>query len=55
MYILICIDDTDNLDSMGTGHLADELRLQLEVKFQIKTTKITRHQLFVREDTVYIS
>jgi len=55
MNILICIDDTDNLDSMGTGHLADELRLQLEDKFQIKTTKITRHQLFVHEKIPYTS
>jgi hypothetical protein len=55
MKIFICIDDTDNLDSKGTGHLADELRLQLENKFQIETTKITRHQLFVHENIPYTS
>jgi hypothetical protein len=55
MKILICIDDTDNLNSKGTGHLADELRLQLEDKFQMETTKITRHQLFVHEKIPYTS
>jgi hypothetical protein len=55
MKILLCIDDTDNLNSKGTGHLADELRLQLEDKFQIQTTKITRHQLFVHEKIPYTS
>lgn len=55
MKILVCIDDTDNLDSKGTGHLADELRLQLEDRFRIKSTKITRHQLFVHEKIPYTS
>ena len=30
MEILLCIDDTDNLESPGTGHLAEALRLDME-------------------------
>jgi len=53
--ILVCIDDTDNLESRGTGHLAEILRQDIESLFGGKTTRITRHQLFVSEDIPYTS
>jgi len=53
--ILVCIDDTDNLESKGTGHLAEILRHDIETRFGGKTTRITRHQLFVSDDIPYTS
>jgi hypothetical protein len=53
--ILVCIDDTDNLESRGTGHLAEILRRDIETLFRGKTTRITRHQLFVSDDIPYTS
>ena len=53
--IFICIDDTDNLESKGTGHLAEILRRDIETRFGGKTTRITRHQLFVSDDIPYTS
>jgi hypothetical protein len=55
MEILICIDDTDNIESMGTGHLAEILRHDIETLYKGKTTRITRHQLFVSDDIPYTS
>jgi hypothetical protein len=55
MKLLICIDDTDNLESPGTGHLAEILRNELEALFNGKTSRITRHQLFVSEEIPYTS
>lgn len=53
--ILVCIDDTDNLESKGTGHLAEILRRDIEARFGGRTTRITRHQLFVSDDIPYTS
>ena len=53
--ILICIDDTDNLESKGTGHLAEILRSDIEKLYGGKTTRITRHQLFVSDEIPYTS
>lgn len=55
MEILVCIDDTDNMDSPGTGHLADILRHDLEDIFGGKTSRITRHQLHVSDEIPYTS
>jgi hypothetical protein len=55
MQVLICIDDTDNLESRGTGHLAAELALDLERKGWATCSFITRHQLFVHPDVPYTS
>lgn len=51
----VCIDDTDNLESKGTGHLAEILRRDIEKLFGGKTSRITRHQLFVSDDIPYTS
>jgi len=55
MEIIICIDDTDNLESQGTGHLAEILRSDIEKLYGGKTTRITRHQLFVSPEIPYTS
>jgi hypothetical protein len=55
MQVLISIDDTDNLESRGTGHLAAELALDLERKGWATCSFITRHQLFVHADVPYTS
>jgi hypothetical protein len=55
MRYYLCIDDTDNLETKGTGWLAeqacDEMRLQGLGSF----SRISRHQLFVHEDVPYTS
>ena len=55
MEIFLCIDDTDNLESPGTGHLAEALRLDIEELYGAKTERITRHQLYVCDDIPYTS
>jgi tRNA(Ile2) C34 agmatinyltransferase TiaS len=55
MEMIICIDDTDNLDSPGTGHLAEILRKNIEELTGGTTTRITRHQLFVSPEIPYTS
>jgi hypothetical protein len=44
---LIGIDDTDNLESCGTGALSRQLSAQLRASELVEVTGITRHQLFV--------
>lgn len=53
--ILVCIDDTDNLESKGTGHLAEILRRDIERLYGAKTSRITRHQLYVSDEIPYTS
>jgi hypothetical protein len=55
MKIFICIDDTDNLESRGTGKLAAILAEDLEKNFCGKSNFVTRHQLFVHPDVPYTS
>lgn len=55
MDILVCIDDTDNLESPGTGHLAETLRHDIEMLYGARTERITRHQLYVCDDIPYTS
>ncbi|HEY6871810.1 MAG TPA: hypothetical protein VI298_03670 [Geobacteraceae bacterium] len=55
MRILICIDDTDNLESRGTGDLASEIARELELNGWGKSRYITRHQLLVHPDIPYTS
>ena len=55
MRILLCIDDTDNLESRGTGDLAAEIALALEHNGWGKSSYITRHQLLVHPDIPYTS
>jgi len=55
MNILVCLDDTDNLESPGTGHLASLLVSQLEERGWGRGYYITRHQLLVHPDIPYTS
>ena len=55
LQILISIDDTDNLESSGSGTLAENLSQALQKKGLAECSEITRHQLFVHEDIPYTS
>lgn len=55
MKAFICIDDTDNLESIGTGHLAAAFIVELEEKGWGTGSFITRHQLYVHPDVPYTS
>lgn len=55
MKILICMDDTDNLDSIGTGQLLENLCAELEARRLAKGGYVTRHQLLIHEDIPYTS
>lgn len=53
--LLIGIDDTDNLDSRGTGFRARELGAQLTEHGLAALKSVTRHQLFVSPEIPYTS
>jgi len=53
--ILVCIDDTDNLESRGTGELAAELAAAIEVNGWGRSSFVSRHQLLVHPDIPYTS
>ena len=55
MRILISIDDTDNLESPGTGALASQIAADLESNGWGKSSYVTRHQLLVHPDIPYTS
>jgi hypothetical protein len=55
MNILVCLDDTDNLESRGTGELATMLASTLERREWGKSSYVTRHQLLVHPDIPYTS
>ncbi len=52
---LIGVDDTDNLESRGTGHLARQLGFALDNAGIARLKGITRHQLLVHKDIPYTS
>ncbi|MCX6079629.1 MAG: ABC transporter substrate-binding protein [Chloroflexi bacterium] len=55
MRYLIGIDDTDNLESRGTGHRARQLADTLFQKNLAQPLGITRHQLLVSPEIPYTS
>jgi len=55
MTVFVCIDDTDSLESRGTGELAGLLALEVEKRGWGRCGSITRHQLFVHPDIPYTS
>jgi hypothetical protein len=55
MRLLVCIDDTDNLDSIGTGKLAYKIIGSIEERGWGRCDAITRHQLYVHPDIPYTS
>ena len=55
MKVLICIDDTDNLESRGTGELAEILAAEIQSRSWGRCEFVTRHQLLVHPDVPYTS
>jgi hypothetical protein len=55
MQVLISIDDTDNLESRGTGEIASLIAEAVHEKGWGKTGMVTRHQLLVHPDIPYTS
>jgi len=55
MHYYIGIDDTDNLESRGTGYRARQLGTMLEEAGIARLICITRHQLLVHKDIPYTS
>lgn len=55
MKILIAIDDTDDIDSRGTGEIADLLAEGIAANGWGKCGPVTRHQLLIHPDVPYTS
>ena len=55
MDLLICIDDTDDMDSRGTGDIAELLAQGLADDGLAECGRVTRHQLLVHPDIAYTS
>lgn len=55
MKVLIAIDDTDNLESRGTGFQARQLGKLIKDEGLGEIWGITRHQLYVHEKIAYTS
>ncbi len=56
MHIYLSIDDTDNLDSPGSGHVAEVMAKEMQqLGLTLHCGNITRHQLFVHESIPYTS
>jgi len=53
MTILLSMDDTDSLDSRGTGRLARTVAKEISALYPVYG--VTRHQLFVHEDIPFTS
>ncbi|HEX3013869.1 MAG TPA: ABC transporter substrate-binding protein, partial [Methanobacterium sp.] len=53
MTIYVCVDDTDNLNSRGTGRLARAIAAELSKKYPVY--RVTRHQLYVHPDIPFTS
>ncbi|MBI5680386.1 MAG: ABC transporter substrate-binding protein [Methanobacterium sp.] len=51
--IYLCVDDTDNLKSRGTGRLARAIAAKLSKKYSV--FGVTRHQLYVHLDIPFTS
>lgn len=55
MRVLVAVDDTDNLETKGTGHLAEAIARDVERNGWGTRSYITRHQLLVHPDVPYTS
>lgn len=55
MEIYLSIDDTDNLESCGTGELASQIAAYIHQQGWGECSYITRHQLFIHPDIPYTS
>ncbi|MEI6859268.1 MAG: DNA-binding protein [Shewanella sp.] len=52
---LICIDDTDDIGTKGTGEIAEEIATLLLDSTEMCHPYVTRHQLFIHPDIPYTS
>ncbi len=55
MKFYLCIDDTDNIDSIGTGTIAEQIKDKILSLGYGPCSLIVRHQLFIHEDIPYTS
>jgi len=55
MKLMICMDDTDNLESKGTGWLVEDACREMTAMGWGRYSMISRHQLFVHPDIPYTS
>lgn len=55
MNLMICMDDTDNLESKGTGWLVEDACREMTAMGWGRYSQISRHQLFVHPDIPYTS
>lgn len=55
MKVYVSIDDTDNIDSRGTGELASIIADTIESKGWGTAQGVTRHQLLIHPDIPYTS
>ena len=53
--LLICIDDTDNLESIGTGPLLENMCREMHVLGLGEAGFVSRHQLHIHEKIEYTS
>lgn len=55
MRLFVCIDDTDNLESIGTGALLENMMQEASLRNLAKSGFVVRYQLFLHEDIPYTS
>jgi hypothetical protein len=55
LHILVGIDDTDNIESRGTGALASLLSAEIENRAWGWRLPVTRHQMLIHPDIPYTS
>ncbi|QGY41733.1 hypothetical protein GM415_16920 [Pseudodesulfovibrio cashew] len=55
MRYYLCIDDTDNKETKGTGWLAEQVCNEMTARGMGSFSYISRHQLYVHEDVPYTS
>lgn len=55
MNLFVCIDDTDNIDSIGTGELLENMMGEAAIKGLARAGFTVRYQLYIHEDIPYTS
>lgn len=55
MNLFVCIDDTDNLDSIGTGELLENMMREAAVRGLAKSGFVVRYQFLVDDAIPYTS
>ncbi len=55
MKLFVCIDDTDNYDSIGTGELLENMMGEAAIRGLAKAGFTVRYQLYIHDDIPYTS